>query len=262
MSKYQNINVSTYQRKSLRYAILSAALSLALTGCTVYHPQAVDIPLINHAGDTRLDASLSMSAWIIPDAFNLNATVSHGFNDWFSGQAHLNYGGDNFYGQVAPGAYFPLGTHSVLELYAGYGFGGVDRENGDDSENYNDGSPSRKTSDFSGRYHLPFLQANFGWHDLTKAHLDIGFGLKAGAFLPDFEYHAYDENGAEILSKRETYNTDNFLLEPQIMFRLGGESVRFGVKVGVAILSDWVNDDARGMIYDFVTASVGLTFTL
>ena len=250
-----------YMKKFFRYSLLSAALSLTMASCTVYHPQAVDIPLINHAGDTRIDASVSMSMWVIPDAFNVNATVSHGFNDWFTGQAHINYGGDNYYAQVAPGYYLPLGTNSVLEVYAGYGFGGVDRTDDDDAKNYDDGT-SRKSSDFSGRYHLPFVQANIGWHDLLSSRFDIGFGLKAGAFMPDYEYHAYDANGDEILSRREVYNTANFLVEPQMMLRFGGEKMRVSVKLGMAVLSDWMNDDASGMIYDFLTGSVGLTFTL
>lgn len=246
----------------MRYVFLSAVLSLTVTSCTVYHPQAVDIPLINHAGDTRLDASLGMSMWIVPDAFNINATVSHGFNDWFTGQFHVNYGGDNYYTQVAPGYYQPLGANSVLELYVGYGFGGADRRSESDSKNYDDGTTSRKSSDFSGYYHLPFVQANIGWHDLLSSHLDLGFGLKAGAFLPDYEYHAYDANGDEILSKRETYDTGNLLIEPQLMMRFGGEKVRFSLKLGIAFMSDWMNDDANGMIYDFATGSIGLTFNL
>lgn len=248
-------------KKFLRYAFLSALLSLTVTSCTVYHPQAVDIPLINHEGDTRLDVNISASTWILIDAINVNATLSHGFNDWLAGQVHLNYGGDNYYAQVAPGYYLPLGAKSVVELYAGYGFGGVDRESKDDSKTYEDGSV-RKSSDFSGHFHLPFVQANFGWHDLTPVHIDFALGLKAGAFLPDYQYHAYDENGDEILSRRETYNTNNFLLEPQLMLRLGGSKVRFSLKVGVAIMSDWFNDEANGMIYDFATASAGLTFNL
>ena len=247
--------------KKKTFFIFHLSFFILFASCTVYHPQAVDIPLINHAGDTRVDASVSMSMWVIPDAFNVNATVSHGFNDWFTGQAHINYGGDNYYAQVAPGYYLPLGTNSVFEVYAGYGFGGVDRTDDDDAKNYDDGT-SRKSSDFSGRYHLPFVQANIGWHDLLSSRFDIGFGLKAGAFMPDYEYHAYDANGDEILSRREVYNTGNLLIEPQLMLRFGGENVRLSVKLGMAVLSDWMNDDANGMIYDFLTGSVGLTFNL
>ena len=72
-------------KKSMRFVCLSVFLSLMVTSCTVYHPQAVDIPLINHSGDTRIDASVGASMWATLDAINLNATASHGFNDWLTG---------------------------------------------------------------------------------------------------------------------------------------------------------------------------------
>lgn len=236
-------------KKSMRFVCLPVFLSLMVTSCTVYHPQAVDIPLINHSGDTRIDASVGASMWATLDAINLNATASHGFNDWLTGQVHVNYGSDNWYGQVAPGFYYPLGANSVIELYAGYGYGGANRDSDDDKEK------------FSGHYHLPFGQINFGWHDLTGAHFDLGFGLKAGAFIPDYEYHKYNSDGTEDLSKYEEYKKTNMLFEPQVMFRVGSKNVKFNVKAGVAIMSDWMNDEANGMLYDVFTGSVGLTFS-
>ena len=236
----------------MKKLLFFAGAFLALTGCTVYHPQAVDIPLINHSGDTRVDVSLSSSAWVgIPDAMNINATVSHGFNGWLTGQVHANYGGENWYGQVAPGYYLPMGDFGVVELYAGYGYGGANREDKDD-----------KREKFAGHYHLPFVQLNFGLHDLLSSHFDIGFGVKAGAFRPDYEYHKYDSDGIEDLTRYEHYTTTNFLLEPQAMVRFGTEKVKFNVKVGVSWLSDFLNDsDNAHMIYDFITGSCGFTFS-
>ena len=51
------------------------------------------------------------------------------------------------------------------------------------------------------------------------------------------------------------------LFEPQVMFRVGSKNVKFNVKAGVAIMSDWMNDEANGMLYDVFTGSVGLTFS-
>ena len=235
----------------MRKWLFFVASFFMLASCTVYHPQAVDIPLINHPGDTRLDASLSMSTWIgFPDAINLNATVSHGFNDWLTAQIHANYGGDNYYAQLAPGFYLPLGSNSVFEFYAGYGYGGANRNSDNDLEK------------FSGHYHLPFGQLNLGWHDLSKLHIDLGFGLKAGAFMPDYEYHKYNSDGTENLSRYESYKTTNLLLEPQMMFRVGSGNVKLNLKLGVAFMSDWVNGNGNGMIYDMLTGSIGLTFNL
>lgn len=229
----------------MKRLLFIAVAILTFASCTIYHPQAVDIPLINHAGDTRVDVAMSMSMWAIPDAVNVNATVSHGFNDWLTGQVHLNYGGDNYYGQVAPGYYLPLGEKSVFEAYAGYGYGGANR---DDKEN--------KSEDFKGHYHLPFVQFNIGWHDLTAANIDLGFGMKTGYFMCDYEYHKY-KDGVE--TRFEKYNTPNMLFEPQLMFRIGGEKVRFNVKLGIAIMSELENSNDN-MIYDVATGSVGLTF--
>ena len=236
----------------MKKLLFFAGTLLTLTGCTVYRPQAVDIPLINHAGDTRVDASFSVSSWVgIIDAMNINATVSHGFNGWLTGQLHANYGGENWYAQAAPGVYLPMGDYGVAELYAGYGYGGADREDKDDRREH-----------FAGHYHLPFVQLNVGLHDLLSSKLDLGVGLKVGGFLPDYQYHKFGSDGVEDLSKYEHYTTSNLLLEPQVMLRFGAPSFKFNVKVGVAWLSDFLNDsDNAHMIYDFITASCGFTFS-
>ncbi len=242
--------------KKVRLFTLLAMAAFAATGCTIYHPQAVDIPLINHAGDTRVDASFSMSTFILPDNFSLNVTASHGFNDWFAGQAHVNYGGDSYYAQLAPGAYYPLGAKSVLEGYVGLGFGGAAR--GDNSSDYSENSSNNYS--FSGHYLLPFAQANIGWHDLTFAHFDLALGLKCGAFLPDYEYYEVNGSGDEIAGTRQTYTTTNFLFEPQAMVRFGGEHLKFNVRFGLAFLND-INSSSNKFIYDYATYSAGLTFS-
>lgn len=242
--------------KKVRLSILTAVTALMAASCSVYHPQAVDIPLMNHAGDTRLDASVALSTWILPDAFTFNLTGTHAFNDWFAAQAHVNYGGDNYYGQLAPGAYYPLGGKSVLEGYLGVGYGGASRDDVDKDNS----SKAKHNYNFSGYYLLPFAQANFGWHDLTGARIDVGFGLKAGVFMPDYSYVEVDGDGNVLAGTGETYRTNNFLLEPQMMFRIGGEKVKFNLRLGVAWLSD-LGNNGKGFIYDNLTASTGLTFT-
>ena len=111
--------------KTMKRKFMFLALLPLLASCSIYHPQAVDMPLINHAGDVRVDANLSMSAWLVPDATNLNLTGSVGITDALAGQLHVNYGGDNAYVQAAPGIYFPVGENFVVETYAGFGYGGA-----------------------------------------------------------------------------------------------------------------------------------------
>lgn len=239
----------------MRKTILLISMVLSLASCSVYHPQAVDIPLINHSGDARVDVSAAMSTWIVPDVMTLNLTASYGFNDWLTGQIHANFGGDNYYGQAAPGFYIPLGANSVVEAYVGVGYGGGWRDNVDHENSEN---ASRNYS-FSGHYLLPFVQGNFGWHDLTSLHIDIGFGIKAGGFKPDFNTFDVNDNGDEIAGTRNDYTTGNFLLEPQFMLRLGGKNMKLTFRMGYAWLSDLYSNPNK-FIYDPLTGSVGLTF--
>ena len=60
--------------------LFAAIVSLLSTGCQVfiYQPQAVDIPLINHQGDTRVDAAVGLSTFLLPNRLTLNATGTSG----------------------------------------------------------------------------------------------------------------------------------------------------------------------------------------
>ena len=98
------------------------AMLFLVPSCVMYHPQSVDVPLINHKEDLRVDAAFSLTVLGLQPA--LNATVSYGFTDWNAAQFHVNWNGmKSFYVQPAVGAYKPFGGHFVLEGYAGYGFG-------------------------------------------------------------------------------------------------------------------------------------------
>lgn len=228
------------------------AVSLFAASCSIYHPQAVDMPLINHRGDLRIDASASTSVFlIIPDAINLNATASYGFNDWLSGQVHANYGGDNWYLQAAPGGYVSLGGKAVFETYLGMGYGG--------SNHKDDGSSSDSAGSqyyiYKGHYLLPFAQFNIGWRNLGP--VDIVFGVKTGAWLPDFEYNRYHADGTVMDGHYVYYDTPNLLLEPQLQLGVGGDKAKVNFRIGYTFMSD-LNDASSKMYHDLLTFSAGL----
>ena len=233
--------------------LFAAIVSLLSTGCQVfiYQPQAVDIPLINHQGDTRVDAAVGLSTFLLPNRLTLNATGTYGITDWLAAQAHIDYGFDCWYGQVAPGAYLPLSEHAVLEGYVGFGGGG----------SWNDGvvSDSGYTLLYKGSFALPFAQANFGWHDLANGHLDIGFGLKTGYYFPSFDYQRY-KNHEHLVSYDEHYGNRNLLLEPQLMLRVGGPKVKYCLRLSYAWMSD-LPEGAVSFSNDFFTISNGITFS-
>lgn len=244
--------------KNNRLHLAAVLLALLSAGCSIYHPQTVDIPLINHAGDTRLDVAVGMSTWLLPDVVTVGATVSHGFNDWLAGQAHINYGGDNVYGQVAPGAYLPLGEHGLLEGYIGMGLGGSWH---DRSQPTND--TAVYSYDYKGRFSVPFGQVNIGWHDLTGAHIDLALGLKAGTYLPSYAYNRYESLEATEPSSTERYVTPSALLEPQLQFRIGGEMAKFCLRLSYAWLSDFYAENGSNSHFttDLFTLSAGVNFT-
>lgn len=228
-------------------------LTALAASCSIYHPQAVDIPLIEQPNETRIDASAGLSFWLLPDAVSLNLTASHGFNNWLSGQVHANYGGkDNYYLQAAPGAYLHVGEKGILEGYIGMGYGGA----GYSSQN--DTSASYYT--YKGNFLLPFAQVNFGWRHLGP--FEIGFGLKSGVLQPKYEYHRFKTDGTEDPDRFRSYNTANLLLEPQLQMRLGGEHVMFTLRLGYAWLSNMLNEnsESNNFTYDFFTLSSGLNF--
>lgn len=234
--------------KTLLFSV--AMVALLASSCSIYHPQAVDIPLINHKGDLRIDANASASVWLIlPDAVNLNVTGSYGFNDWLSGQLHLNYGGENWYMQAAPGYYLPLGGKAVFETYIGTGYGGASYEN-------NSSDTVAATYAYNGKYLLPFVQFNIGWRNLGP--VDIAFGVKTGAFMPDFEYHGYKADGTEKPESYVHYNTNNFLIEPQLQLGVGVDKVKFTMRFGYTFMDD-LNDASNKMYHDFLTFGAGVT---
>jgi len=235
-------------KKRSRLLILAAMPGLFLaTSCSIYHPHAVEMPMISHQGEIHADGSVAMSGWLLPDVMTVNATLSYGATDWLAVQGHANYGFENAYGQLSAGVYRQTGRNFLVDAYLGYGYGGSWRER-DEDDNY----------EYSGSYHLPFVQLNCGWIDLGRTHLDLGFGLKGGLFYPDFEYHAYDADNVEKPDSYEHYQSMNYLLEPMLQLRLGSEKVKFRLGLGLGFLDDL--GESSKFTYDFYTLSGGVTF--
>lgn len=236
--------------------------TITISACSVYHPQAVDIPLMSQSGETKIDASVSLSGHVIPTKMALNATATHAFNDWIAGQAHVNYGSGMGAAQLAFGAYKPLGEHAVFEGYMGLnsGFMSVDNASVSSEENA-DGSTTTtrraKTYSYDGRFNVPFSQVNFGWHDLTPIHIDIGVGFKAGSYIPNLHYYEYDRDEVRIDERTEHYTKPNLLLEPQMVLRLGSQHVKWNFKAGFCYLND-INESLTHLTYDFYSLSTGI----
>ena len=238
----------------MKRILFIAAMALSLASCSIYHPQTVDIPLLHEPNETRVDAALGVSTFLFfPDAITFGGTVSHAFNGWAAGQLHANAGTGTYYVQAAPGAYLPLGSKGVLEGYVGAGYGGT-REH---TISNNDSTGS--SSSYGGHYALPFAQMNIGWRDLGP--VELAFGIKTGALLPDYTYTKYSpDSSGTLVASHERYRDGNLLFEPQFQFRIGSERVKYTLRLSWSWLSD-LGQTANHFVYDHFTISNGLVFT-
>ena len=219
--------------------------SLLATSCIMYKPQSVDVPLINHQGDCRIDGAISVSPVVILSEPTFNITGSYGLTDWGAAQLHINYNGDKgYYGQAAVGYYKPI-NKAVLEVYAGYGYGANEFDyNSDDSK-------------LKGNHKQFFIQPNFGWVDLANGHIDLGIGLKCAYFMPDFVQSELNEE-TDLWVETERYTEKSPLFEPQFFFRVGGENVKFNIRLGYCTFFDSEMFKGSDAIYAPFTLSAGV----
>lgn len=227
----------------MKKTILCAlAATLMLSSCIVYHPQMVSLPLLKEKGETQIDASFSIDPLFLPSA---NISAAHGLTDHLALQAAANLmpNGSNgcYYGQAAPGYYLPLPHSMVFEAYGGAGLGTSRYEPND-----------AKTEHYQADYQIGFAQCNFGFRDLTAAHIDLGIGLKGGIMHVN-----YSREKADTPTKEGQGNTA--LIEPHLLVRLGGEHVKLTLQAGYTYLPQTYGQEA-GFSYLPFNAALGMAF--
>ena len=223
-------------------------LAGVVTSCVVYHPHNADIPLLHEKGEMQVDASASISAPLLAHPA-LNASFSYAPLNAVGLQASFSITELNtFYAQALAGAFHPFGK-TVLEGYLGYGYG----------ISCNDNINTIRDMHYrvDGYYNLYFGQVNFGWVNLVEGDVDFGVGIKGGMMQSQWEKVLLQEDGTEKLE--ETLDTPHLLLEPQMVFRIGGQKLKFSINVSYAYLTDWPNDN-NYFNYERFSASLGLHF--
>lgn len=197
------------------YYIIFILLFFA-SGCSVYSPHLVDIPLISEKSELRFDGGYTWQNMFY-------GSLSYGLTKSIALQTFFNKDeGETFYFQNAAGYYRNIGKDIVMEIWGGYGFGHTDIGNHDFPTN------------LKGSQSLTFTQFNLGRKDVGKAHADFGFGLKSGWFhtdLTDFNYYArisYPANPGPA----EPLMINSIILEPGVFLRFGGEHFKFSLKMG------------------------------
>ncbi|MCX6253356.1 MAG: hypothetical protein NTV31_02645 [Bacteroidia bacterium] len=185
-----------------------------LSGCAVYTPQTVDIPLINKKNELRTDAGFSSKEF-------LYATLSYGLTNKIALQTFFNLCSDGrYFVHTAVGYFKEFGNRNVIEFYNGIGYGHTDY--------YLDGIPATLT----GNYQLYFTQFNFGKISCQFANADFGVGIKVGylhTHVTDYNYFTRYPNN---YGPYETLIDKNFVFEPNAFLRIGGQKLKFSLKLG------------------------------
>lgn len=225
--------------KIISYGILNA---LIMTSCVVYHPQTTDIPLISEKNDLRIDGGIS----IVPSA---HATISYGLSDKIAIQGYGSIGSDDrYYFQTASGLYKNLGNHKIMEFYGGFGYGYGNA--------YKDANPGNLIGD----YQLYFAQWNYGKIASEISNMEIGISLKLGYLhsnLTDKNYYKWTSEKDPF----DNYSDNSFLFEPIGFIRLGGEKLKFSIKLGSSLIYKFTNTD-KNFPYSYLNLGIGINYRL
>ena len=217
--------------------IIVVALML-LTNCASYYPQGVDIPLIKEKGDIRIDAGYFLAPNFQGSTnFGGNATISAGLTNMLAVQGYAST--DMLFRshlQGALGLFKGFENKTVMEMYAGYGYGaGLESDN--------------SSNKIRNSYHLAFTQFNIGKTDLGGSHIDYGLGLKGG--------YLHNNNLVEISDNSPFQKRNGYIVEPSVFFRFGGKKVKFSTRVNYL----WT-EAIRSDYYFPLSVSLGVNFHL
>lgn len=206
------------------YAFSMAVLALlAAQSCSLYQPHMTTVPLLKSKGEVMVEGSLAFPFNATP---SMNLSVSAAPANHLAVQAYGSFTNDsNNYAQGAVGMFFPTVRNTVLELYAGFGYG-----SSNSNQNSSNSSRSSSYNDVCyGYYRIFFGQLNYGWRDLGK--VDLGFGIKVGGLYPSFTQ--YDFN---LQQHTNELTNPQLFVEPLFLFRVGGEYTKFTLQMGYTTL--------------------------
>lgn len=180
-----------------------------MTGCNIYFPQVVDLPMLEQQGDLRLDASA--------DIFVVGgrATATYAVTNHFGIQASGILSTLGWASQGAAGFYTTRG-HQIYEIYAGFSGG----------ESSRSGIFNMRTW---GDFNTYFLQADYGWTRLANNHIDLGFGLKSG-YIEGTYWVQRDDN------LPNHYPQSSLFIEPTLTFRVGWQHLKFTLGAGLSFM--------------------------
>ena len=79
---------------------------------------------------------------------------------------------------------------------------------------------------------MPFLQADFGWRDLTRIlHLDAAFSMRAGGLYGKMDRNWYEMIDGATYRIHQSYSSIRPVFEPSIELRFGWEHFKFNLRI-------------------------------
>lgn len=236
--------------KNLLVALFS--LMFLASSCVMYHPQTVDLPLLQHRGDLRADFSVAVSPLFVAPTVDFNGSLAYGITDHIGSQLYASIAdAQNGYLQFAAGGFQSLSDYAVVEGYLGYGHGWSHYTYTPLDQNL--------LGTASGSCQLYYAQTNIGWVGLLADVLDFGVGLKGGLFKPNFSNVQHDAKGQVVSTTAAVKGRT--LFEPQLMLRLGGEHVK--LRIGMAFtLFPAKPIDSYEFNFSPLTLSLGINYRL
>lgn len=199
--------------------ILSTLAVLLLCSCgnAYYMGKAPSVPLLDERGDLQIGAGVGLSPLLFAGSAGID--VAYALTDHMAVQAvgQIYDDREDYYIHGAAGWYMPLPAHQQIELWAGAGKGLSIAGKG------LTGSAANTTW---FEYQQYFGSLNYGLKDLTRAHIDLGAGLRGG-LMP----YSLLSTGNESHAVEEEAHDATWFAEPQLFFRIGGDHVKFQLQI-------------------------------
>lgn len=215
-------------------------------GNAYYMAKAPTVPLLQEKGDMAVSGNLQISPILFTGAANLDA--SYAVTDHLAVQAmgQICDGKEDYYMHAAVGYFLPIREHQEFEAWAGAGKGlsiaGKEETAGN----------AHTTHFVSQQY---FAMLNYGFHDLTRAHIDLGIGLRGGV-MPFHLTSVHHSTGVAEVDQ----DYAPFFFEPQFFFRIGSEHVKFQLQVLYTTINSYITQNSiPNLLASPVHANVGIT---
>lgn len=239
--------------KTIRLFLTSGVLLLlGSCGNAYYVAKAPTIPMLEEKGNFCASFGAQLTPATLLFGYGaLTMDAAYAVSDHWAVQAAGQICDDqeDYYLQASAICYLPIREHQELELWAGAGKGLSIA-----------GKELTSEHSYTTRFHNQqyYALASYGWHNLTRAHIDCGVGLRGGC-MP-FHLTSVSNHTGEVEADQDFVAP---FFEPQVFFRIGPEHVRFQLQINYTNLSTYFSrKEVARVVSSPLMFSAGVTLHL